>query len=83
MMKFLFWNVRGLGGADRKKQLVEVCQQQDVHVLCLQEVISKTFLPSELNRYSRGLDFHWSWVPSRGHSRGLLMGANKNLMEVC
>ena len=71
-MKILFWNIRGLGNAGRRRQLVELCKKHDFHFICLQETIKETFRSRELNSFSRGLDFHWSWIPSNGHSGGLL-----------
>ena len=74
-MRILFWNIRGLGGPGRRKQLVELCQMHDITLICLQETIKDTFTARELDRFSRGEPFHWFWVPARGHSGGLLMGA--------
>jgi len=81
-MKILFWNIRGLGNAGRRRQLVELCKKHDFHFICLQETIKETFRSRELNSFSRGLDFHWSWIPSNGHYGGLLMGADQNLVTI-
>ena len=81
-MKLLFWNIRGLGGAGRRKQLVELCKCHDLHFICLQETIKDSFRSREINSFSRGLDFAWSWIASNGHFGGLLMGVDKEIVTV-
>ena len=81
-MKILFWNIRGLGGTGRRRQLVELCQQQNPHFVCFQETIKDSFRPRELDSFARGYPFFLSWIPPRGHSRGLLVGASKDIVEV-
>ena len=81
-MKILFWNIRGLGGVGRRRQLVELCQQQNPQFICLQETIKDSFRPRELDSLARGFPFFWSWIPSNGHSGGLLIGASKDCVEV-
>lgn len=70
------------GGAGRGKQLVVLCKQHDFHFICLQETIKYAYRSRDLNSFSRGLDFAWSWIASNGHSSGLLMGVDKEVMEV-
>jgi len=82
-MKILFWNIRGLGNAGRRRQLVELCKKHNFHFICLQETIKETFRSRELNSFSRGLNFYWSWNPSNVHlGGGLLMGAEQNLVTI-
>lgn len=49
---------KGLVGAGRRRQLVQLRQQQDINIICLQETLKQSFTPSELDRFSRDLDFH-------------------------
>ena len=81
-MKALFWNIRGLRGIGRRKQLVELCKQHSFHFICLQETIKDSYKARELDYLSRGMDMFWSWVASNGHSGDLLMGVDKDVVEV-
>ena len=82
-MKILFWNIRCLSGAGRRKQLVELCQLHGVALICLQETIKDTFTSRELNRFSRGEYYHWFWTRPKGHSGGMLMGAPHAAATIC
>lgn len=78
----LLWNVRGLGAAGRRKLLVELVNKHSFDCICLQETIKTTFIQRDLDRFSGQKDMSWSWVPCMGHSRGMLMGVDKNLATV-
>lgn len=47
-MKFLFWNIRGLGKPARKRQLKELIAKERFDVLGVQETIKKDFTDREL-----------------------------------
>jgi exonuclease III len=81
-MKILFWNVRGLGNLARRKQLVDLISLQNFDCICLQETIKSSFKQVELDRFAGQHDMHWSWVPCVGHSGGMLMGVNKEVVNV-
>ena len=81
-MKILFWNVRGLGNAGRRKLLLELLNKHSFDGICLQETIKSSFKKRELDRFAGQKDMLWSWVPYSGHSGGLLMGVDKDLAEV-
>jgi exonuclease III len=42
-MRILFWNIRGVGGKGRIRQLRELVNKHRVEVLCLQETMKKEF----------------------------------------
>ena len=73
-MKILFWNIRGLGAAGRRKLLVELLQKHEVCCNCLQETIKNSFKPRELERFALGRPFSQDWVLATRHSGGLLLG---------
>lgn len=81
-MKILFWNIRGINSGGRKKQLGEIMVKQQVDVVCLQETIKQRFTPRELASFARGQDMFWEWISPEGRSGGLLIGANKESVEV-
>ena len=43
-MKFLFWNIRGLGRAARRKQLKDFIYFENLDVVGVQETIKNNFL---------------------------------------
>lgn len=47
-MRFLFWNVRGLGKSSRKKQGREFIEEHNLQVVGLQETIKESFLDRDL-----------------------------------
>lgn len=81
-MKTLFWNIRGLGNASRRKLLVELVARHNFDCICLQETIKTTFRQRELDRLAVHKDMHWFWVPCAGHSGGMLIGVDKELATV-
>jgi exonuclease III len=81
-MKILFWNIRGLGNAGRRKLLVELVNKHGFDCICLQETIKSSFRQRELDRFAGQRDMFWTWLPSSGHSGGLLMGIDKELANV-
>jgi exonuclease III len=81
-MKILFWNIIGLGGAGRRKMLIELVNKHNFDCICLQETIKSNFRQRDLDRFAGTKDMFWSWVPCSGHSGGMLMGVDKELATV-
>ena len=75
-------NIRGLGQKGRSSQLVEMVHKYQVEGVCLQETLKKNFTDRELANLCRGLQFNWSWIPTSGHSGGLLLGVKEDNLEV-
>ena len=80
-MKFLFWNIRGLGKPARKRQLKELIFKERLDAVGVQETFKKDFSACELKGFAGRFDFDWHWVPAQGHSRGMLLGVRKELLE--
>lgn len=57
-----------------------MCKQK-IDCVCLQETIKMSFLDSELRSLSNGLNFLWKWSLAEGHSGGMLIGINKDLVD--
>jgi len=51
-MKILFWNIRGMVNAGRRKLLVELMVKHSFDCICLQETIKTSFRKQELDRIS-------------------------------
>lgn len=81
-MKIIFWNVRGLNSGGRRKHLKELLFKHQVDIVCLQETIKQKFTSRELSGLIKGQDLTWEWIAPNGRSGGLLIGANKEILEV-
>lgn len=81
-MKIFFWNVRGLGKVYRRHWVKDHILTEDLDVVALQETIKQDFSDLELKDMARNKDFVWDWVPTRGHSGGLLTGINNENFEL-
>ena len=81
-MKILYWNIKGLGNAGRRKVLLELVNKHSFDCICLQETIKSSFRYRDLERFAGQKDMSWSWLPYSGHSGGLLMGVDKELAIV-
>jgi exonuclease III len=56
-MRFLFWNVRGLGKGSRRRQVRDFFDEHNPEVVGLQETIKESFSDSELYDLSGNRDF--------------------------
>lgn len=72
-MKILFWNIRGWGQADRRRQLIEFTRYEGFEIVGIQETIKQDFTEKELAQVSGGLHFVWHWLSANGHSGGILL----------
>jgi len=81
-MKILMWNVRGLGKHARRRQVREHIFQEKIDVVGLQETVKGDFSDQDLQDLAGGLHFTWVWLPARGHSGGILLGARVDTLEV-
>ena len=81
-MRFLFWNIRGCGHVGRRTQLREYMAKERIDIVSLQETIKADFAHRDLLAIDPLQRFYWRWVPSAGHSGGLLMGCNEDVCEV-
>jgi exonuclease III len=80
-MKILCWNVRGLGGKGRSRQLKEMVDKNRVEILCLQETMKEHFTIAELRELVSGQSFSWNWTTSASHSGGTLLGVKQGDLD--
>jgi exonuclease III len=82
VMKIISWNVRGLGGFEKRKEVSQMVREKNPFILCLQE--SKLSIVNDLVRKAiwndNNVDF--SYLPSIGASEGLITLWNCNEVEV-
>jgi exonuclease III len=56
-MRILYWNVRGLGGKGRKRQLKKMVIMHRVDIMCLQETMKEQFTVAYLRGLVSGHNF--------------------------
>lgn len=81
-MRILFWNVRGLGKAHRRRWVKEHILSEDIDMVAIQKTIKQDFSDIELKEMAGDRDFSWLWIPSRGHSGGMLSGIKSEEYEI-
>jgi len=81
-MRFLFWNVRGLGKSSRKQQVREFIEEHKLQMVGLQETMKESFTDRELLDIAGTKDFTWQWLPPKGKSGGILMGVCLETLEL-
>jgi exonuclease III len=81
-MRVLIWNIRGFGRRGHQNQLRDYLRSNKVDILFLQETIRQDFSLGELDSLEVGDKFFWSWLPTNGHSGGLLAGFRDSVFEV-
>jgi exonuclease III len=80
-MRVCFWNIRGLGGKGRRRQLREMIFKQRIDVICLQETMKTHFSLANLRNLVGGQRFSWNWTSARGHSGGTLIGVKQGDLD--
>jgi exonuclease III len=81
-MRVLFWNIRGMGRMARVRQLKEVMAKERMDATGIQETIKQNFSFREMQVLNQGADFGWEWIPTVGHSGGILMEVKTERYEV-
>jgi len=71
-MRLLSWNVRGLGGAEKRKEVKELVRAKQPFVLCLQETKRQLIDDVLCASIWGSSSFTYSFCPSVGASGGLL-----------
>ena len=56
--------------------------RKQIDVVALKEMIKSEFLFRDLAAFDPLQRFSWGWVPSLGHSGGLLLGCNNDVCDV-
>lgn len=51
-------------------------------IIGVQETIKKYFYDQELKGYTEGQPFFWDWIPTQGHSGGILLGIKDDRLEI-
>jgi len=82
VMHIISWNVRGLGGCEKRREVCHMVREKNPYILCLQE--SKLSVVNDLVGKAiwndNNVDF--SYQPSIGSSGGMITLWNRNEVEV-
>ena len=82
VMHIISWNVRGLGGCEKRREVCHMVREKNQYILCLQE--SKLSVVNDLVGKAiwndNNVDF--SYQPSIGASGGMITLWNRNEVEV-
>ena len=80
-MKALFWNVRGFGAWGRWDQIKDIVRGENIDLVGLVETFKPSF-SQELSAVT-GIDhFEWNFLPSSGHSGGILIGSKHDVFDL-
>lgn len=81
IMNILSYNVRGLGGSQKRKELMGIIRKEKIDFICIQET-KMEMINSEICRQFWGNeDFDWAFMGARGASGGSLMFVEKILFR--
>lgn len=56
-MRFMFWNIRGLGKAHKRGMVLSHILLENLDIVCIQEIIKHDFCDRELKELSGLIDF--------------------------
>ncbi|KAE8801572.1 hypothetical protein D1007_22786 [Hordeum vulgare] len=83
-MRALFWNMRGFGQDNTRRQLIDYIQDEHIDIVAVQETLRADFTLQELEHLSSHL-FAWHSLPSSGtvgHSGGILLGVKDATFDI-
>jgi hypothetical protein len=78
-MKGMFWNSNGLGEQDKPRFLFDSMIEHQLDFIALLEKKKSNFNINELAHFYANKNY---WSPPNGRSRGILVGLNKDRIEV-
>jgi hypothetical protein len=81
-MRGIFWNSRGLLDSAKSHFLAETASEQNLDFISLMETGRPNFTSQFLGNISGGMDFAWYCLPPHGRSGGILLGVNRNSLDV-
>lgn len=81
-MKGLFWNIRGMGNIEKTGHLQDLIRDHKLNFVAILETVKHDFSTELLNKLSSGRNMHWCWMAARGRSGGILVGMDKDKVNV-
>ena len=80
-MKALFWNIRGSSARGRWDQIKDIVRGENIDLIGLVETFKPSFSPHELSSIAGADRFDWNFLPSSGHSGGILVGSKRDVFD--
>jgi hypothetical protein len=81
-MNGMFWNIRGMGRAGRKRCIIDTMVKHDVKFMGIQETKKYEFTDKFLEELAGMKHFCWNCLPSMGSAGGILMGVDSDIFVV-
>ena len=81
-MRGVFWNSDGLGDPAKHITINEMVRENKLDFLALLETGRSNFSTPFLNFLAGGFDYNWFCLPPHGRSGGILVGFNKDVLEM-
>jgi len=81
-MKILSWNVRGLGGFEKRRKVCKLVREKQPFIVCIQETKLSMFDDFVCRSIWGDCNVDFSYQPSIGASGGLLTMWDRNEVEV-
>lgn len=78
-MRALFWNIRGFGAPGRWDQIRDIVRGENVDLIGLVETFKESFSSNEFSAVAGADRFDWHYLPSSGHSGGILIGSKRDV----
>jgi exonuclease III len=81
-MKGFFWKCNGMRDPAKPRFLFESVTEHQLDFVALLETKRNDFNLSELAHFCANKFFLWDWTPPKGRSGGILVGVNKDKIDV-
>jgi hypothetical protein len=78
----LFWNSNDLRDQAKFRFLFDSSKDQQPYFIAILETKRNDFTASELAHFCANKNYSWNWSSTRGHSEGILLGANLDNFDV-
>ena len=80
-MRAIFCYIRGFGARGRRDQIKDIVRGDNIDLIGLVETFKPSFSPHELSSIAGADHFDWNFLPSSGHSGGILLGSKRDVFD--
>ena len=82
MISGFIWNSRGTGDVEKQSYIRKSIEEYKLDFVGIQETVRQNYPADFITKIAGSHDFHWDGVPAKGRSGSILVGINKNTLEV-
>jgi exonuclease III len=83
MVVALIWNSRGLNRPDKLARVHDLIRDTCPDIIGFSETKKEEFNFIQLQQLDPMGKYSWNWLPAKGTARGILVGINKDLFDIC